>query len=107
MAIYIFSKMKHLTSKNGYVRINRGCVGGAVPLLLNAVQKHPIVDGRGFSGERIVGANRPVGIITASNPPPLPAPRSTLVSTRMGGELLDKINFGGSLKKRENIRFIF
>ena len=105
MAIYIFSKMKHLTSKNGYVRINRGCVGGAVPLLLNAIPKHPMVDGRGFSGERIAGAKRPVGIITASSPPP--APRSTLVATRVGGELLDKINFGGSLKKRENIRFIF
>lgn len=96
MPLHVPMKGKHIKTK----RLSNGLVvGGAVPLLLNSVVRIPEIKGGS------IGANRIVGIKSST----LPISPVLLNAPSVGGELLNSISFGKSVKhnNRENIKFLF
>ena len=82
---------KYVSIRGGHVNMRGMRVGGAVPVLLNAVEKKPEMGGG-------VSSNKIVGIITPKEP-------SAVLD---GGRLLKHINFGHAPKKEnDRIKFIF
>ena len=89
-----------IKSKGSLVERNDKFISGG-HLLLAHIKKEPIV-GKGISSNKIVGIVSPApsqgGAILKTNHH----------MTALGGELLNKINFGTSKSnKRDNIKFIF
>ena len=82
---------KYVSIRGGHVNMRGMRVGGAVPILLNTVEKKPEMGGG-------ISSNKFVGIITPKEPPAI----------LEGGQLLKHINFGHAPKKdSERIKFIF
>ena len=83
---------RYIPIRKGHVNMRGMRVGGAVPIVLNTVEKKPEMGGE-------LSSNQFVGIIT-------PQPVSAVME---GGKLLRHIHFGHAPKKdnNERIKFIF
>ena len=83
------TSQRYVKIHKGRINMRKMHIGGAVPILLNTVEKAPEVGGE-------IGSNQIVGVIT----PPAPVLE--------GGRLLKNIHFGHAPKKEnDRIKFIF
>jgi hypothetical protein len=82
---------RYISTRRGQVNIRGRHIGGAVPVVLNTVEKKPV-----FGGE--ITSNTIVGIITPQEAKP----------TIDGGKILKHMHFGHASKKdNDRIHFLF